>query len=126
MILSSSRNSSSWFLVSCSPVAQLPGFFFVPGVFRLRSGCVPAQLRLCSRSAPAVHLAKCLFLLAKSLNMRLNSCYVEKSLYLCIVFREREGNAGERPLMARKMRTTEFRACVTSVPRPYFFLKIKY
>lgn len=26
--------------------------------------------------------------------------------------------------MARKMRTTEFRACVTSVPRPYFFDKI--
>lgn len=101
------------FLVSRSPVALLPGFFFAPAVFRLCSVCVPA-----------VCLAKSRFCLAKSRNLRLISCYVEKCSYLCIVFRERESNAGERLLMARKMRTTEFRAGFTSVARPYFFKKI--
>lgn len=99
---------SSWSLVPRSLCCR--GSF----LFRLCSGCVPA-----------VRLAKSLFLLAKRRNLLLSSCYVEKCSYLCIVFREREGNAGERPLMARKMRTTEFRACVTSVPRPFPFANTK-
>lgn len=38
MMLSSSREYSSSFLVPFAPVALLPGFFFVPGVFRVCSG----------------------------------------------------------------------------------------
>lgn len=125
LISSSNLDGFVVFSVSFAPVALLPGFFFAPAVLRLCSGWSPAVIRLVSGCAPAVRLAKSLFLLAKSRNLRLSSCYVEKCSYLCIVFREREGNAGERPLMARKMRTTEFRACVTSVPRPFFIANTK-
>lgn len=100
MISSSSLDEFDVFLFPFTPVALLPGFFFAPAVLRLFIGCAPAVLRLCSLWSPAVRLAKSRFLLAKSRFLLLSSCYVEKSSYLCIVFREREGNAGERPLMA--------------------------
>lgn len=100
----------SWF----APVALLPGFFFLPSF-----------LPRCSRGVLFLCLAKSRFLLAKILFLRLFSCYVENCSYLCIAFQERAGNAGEQPAMACKVRTTEFRACVTSVPRPYSIANTK-
>ena len=104
LILSSNLDGFVVLSVSFAPVALLPGFFFGPAALRLK------LLRNCY----------------VFVTFLLSACYVKKSSYLCIVFQERVGNAGERPTMACLMRTTEFRACVTSVPRPYFFLKIKY
>lgn len=115
LILSSNLDGFVVLSVSFAPVALLPGFFFGPAALRLVSGCVPAVFRL--------KLLRNCYVFVTFL---LSACYVKKSSYLCIVFQERVGNAGERPTMACLMRTTEFRACVTSVPRPYFFLKIKY